>query len=68
MNVRLFDKTLHHLCEITQNLDHRNDLSYTPEERGIILFEAARHSLKITEGQYRADKEPKEITLEHSTP
>ncbi|WP_339050539.1 F-type conjugative transfer protein TrbC [Candidatus Hamiltonella endosymbiont of Tuberolachnus salignus] len=68
LNVRLFDKTLHHLCEITQNLDHRNDLSHTPEERGIILFEAARHSLKITEGQYRADKEPKEITLEHSTP
>ncbi|WP_238526193.1 conjugal transfer protein TrbC [Candidatus Williamhamiltonella defendens] len=60
---RMEDKTLMSVATLALNLDNRNDLSYTPEERGILLFEAARHALKKTQGQYTMEKEPKEIAL-----
>ncbi|MGT7660853.1 F-type conjugative transfer protein TrbC, partial [Escherichia coli] len=48
----IMDPILARLAEITLNLDNRCDISYTPEQRGILLFEAAREAMKRSKGRW----------------
>ncbi|MBO1551394.1 F-type conjugative transfer protein TrbC [Yersinia pseudotuberculosis] len=63
LKARLYDKTLHQLCQLTCDLDNRADVSYSPAERGVLLFEAARRAIKKTNATYHTRAEPKEVTL-----
>lgn len=40
------DPILARLMKVALDLDNRCDISYTPTQRGILLFEAARDVLK----------------------
>lgn len=42
----LMDPILARLAKVTMDLDNRSDISYTPVQRGILLFEAARDVLR----------------------
>ncbi|ECC1750267.1 conjugal transfer protein TrbC [Salmonella enterica subsp. diarizonae] len=42
----LMDPILARLAKVTMDLDNRSDISYTPAQRGILLFEAARDVLR----------------------
>lgn len=42
----LMDPILARLAKVTMDLDNRSDISYTPIQRGILLFEAARDVLR----------------------
>ncbi|WP_339056741.1 F-type conjugative transfer protein TrbC [Candidatus Regiella endosymbiont of Tuberolachnus salignus] len=60
---RMEDKTLMKVATVALDLDNRDDTSYTPAERGILLFEAARRSLTRTTGHYKSQQEPKNISI-----
>lgn len=42
----LMDPILARLAKVTMDLDNRSDISYTPAQRGILLFEVARDVLR----------------------
>lgn len=63
LNARIADKTLMALTTLAADLDNRDDVIYTPEERGILLFETAIDALKETGGRYRWLKEQENIRI-----
>lgn len=63
LNARIADKTLLALTTIAADLDNRDDVTYTPEERGILLFETAINTLEKTQGRYQWLKEKENIRI-----
>lgn len=63
LKVRLEDKTLNTLCSLTADLDSRSDITFTPEERGILLFTTAASALEKTKGHYRRLNEPEQVRI-----
>ncbi|WP_337263695.1 MULTISPECIES: F-type conjugative transfer protein TrbC [unclassified Serratia (in: enterobacteria)] len=63
LNARLADETLLALTTVATDLDNRDDVTYTLEERGILLFETALNALEKTEGRYRWIKEQGNIRI-----
>lgn len=63
LNARIADKTLLALTTIAADLDNRNDVTYTPEERGALLFETAIIALEKTQGRYQWLKERENIRI-----
>jgi intracellular multiplication protein IcmO len=63
LNARLADKTLMALTAVAADLDNRDDVTYTPEERGILLFETAISALEKTKGRYQWLKEREDIRI-----
>ena len=54
------DATLMKLSTLSLDLNIRSDVSYTPAERGILLFETARQSLQNNKGKYHLNHAPPE--------
>lgn len=63
LNARIADKTLMAVTALTTDLDNRSDITYTPEERGILLFETAVSALEKTGGRYQWLKEQENIRI-----
>lgn len=63
LNARLADKTLMAITSVATDLDNRDDLNFTPEQRGILLFETAIESLEQTGGRYYWLKEQESIRI-----
>ncbi len=63
LNAKIADKALLALTDLTMDLDSSDDVTYTPEERGILLFETAINALEKTEGRYQWIKERENIRL-----
>lgn len=62
-NARLEDKTLLALTSVATDIDNREDIIYSAEKRGILLFETAAEILEKTGGRYRRVKEPETIRI-----
>lgn len=58
LNYCVADKMLIALTPLTTDLDSRIDIEFSPEERGILLFEAAAASLQKSGGAYHCIKAP----------
>ncbi|RHH96666.1 conjugal transfer protein TrbC [Enterobacter cloacae] len=63
LNARLADKTLMAITSVATDLDNRDDLNFTPEQRGILLFETAIEALEQTGGRYYWLKEQESIRI-----
>lgn len=63
LNARLADKTLMTITSVATDLDNRDDLNFTPEQRGILLFETAIETLEQTGGRYYWLKEQESIRI-----
>jgi len=63
LNARLADKTLMAITSVATDLDNRDDLNFTPEQRGILLFETAIEALQQTGGRYYWLKEQESIRI-----
>ncbi|WP_142966678.1 F-type conjugative transfer protein TrbC [Enterobacter cloacae] len=63
LNARLADKTLMTITSVATDLDNRDDLNFTPEQRGILLFETAIEALEQTGGRYYWLKEQESIRI-----
>ncbi|EOE7356099.1 TPA: F-type conjugative transfer protein TrbC [Enterobacter hormaechei] len=63
LNARLADKTLMAITNVATDLDNRDDLNFTPEQRGILLFETAIEALEQTGGRYYWLKEQESIRI-----
>ncbi|HGH4623546.1 TPA: F-type conjugative transfer protein TrbC [Enterobacter cloacae] len=63
LNARLADKTLMVITSVATDLDNRDDLNFTPEQRGILLFETAIEALEQTGGRYYWLKEQESIRI-----
>lgn len=63
LNARLADKTLMAITSVATDLDNRDDLNFTPEQRGILLFETAIEALEKTGGRYYWLKEQESIRI-----
>ncbi|HDT0003603.1 TPA: TraM recognition domain-containing protein [Escherichia coli] len=63
LNARLADKTLMAITSVATDLDNRDDLNFTPEQRGILLFETAIEILEQTGGRYYWLKEQESIRI-----
>ncbi|EQA1638007.1 F-type conjugative transfer protein TrbC [Enterobacter hormaechei] len=63
LNARLADKTLMAITCVATDLDNRDDLNFTPEQRGILLFETAIEALEQTGGRYYWLKEQESIRI-----
>ncbi|HGV0046248.1 TPA: F-type conjugative transfer protein TrbC [Enterobacter ludwigii] len=63
LNARLADKTLMAITSVATDLDNRDDLNFTPEQRGILLFETAIETLEQTGGRYYWLKEQESIRI-----
>jgi intracellular multiplication protein IcmO len=63
LNARIADKTLLALTTVAIDLDNRSDVTYTTEERGILLFETAVSALEKTKGRYHWLKEQENIRI-----
>lgn len=63
LNARLADKTLMAITSVATDLDNRGDLNFTPEQRGILLFETAIEALEQTGGRYYWLKEQESIRI-----
>lgn len=63
LNARIADKTLLALTTLTTDLDNRDDVTYSPQERGILLFETAVNALEKTQGRYQWLKERENIRI-----
>jgi intracellular multiplication protein IcmO len=63
LNARLADKTLMAITSVATDLDNRDDLNFTPEHRGILLFETAIEALEQTGGRYYWLKEQESIRI-----
>ncbi|MCW2456973.1 UNVERIFIED_ORG: hypothetical protein M2414_004734 [Rahnella aquatilis] len=62
-NARLEDKTLVALASVATDIDNREDVTYSAEERGILLFETAAKMLEKTDGRYRCLQDQKSIRI-----
>jgi len=62
-STRIADKTLIALTALASDLDNRCDVAYSPEERGILMFETVIEALKETGGRYRWLKEQENIRI-----
>lgn len=63
LNARLVDKTLLALTSLTTDIDNRNDVVYTEEERGALLFETAVRELTENGGRYQWLREQENIRI-----
>lgn len=63
LNARLEDKTLVALASVATDIDNREDVTYSAEERGILLFETAAKMLDKTSGRYRCLQDQKSIRI-----
>lgn len=63
LNARLADKTLMAITSVATDLDNRDDLNFTPEQRGILLLETAIEALEQTGGRYYWLKEQESIRI-----
>lgn len=60
---RIADKTLMALVEMTTDLTNRSDVTFSPEENGVLLFETAVDMLEQTRGSYQRLKLPENIPV-----
>lgn len=63
LNARSADKALLALTAVASDLDNRCDIEFTPEERGIVLFETAVEALTRTGGRYQWLREQPHIRI-----
>lgn len=62
-SARIADKTLMALTALTSDLDNRCDVAYSPEERGILMFETVVSMLKKTGGSWGCIKEQGNVRI-----
>jgi intracellular multiplication protein IcmO len=60
------DKTLMALVEMSTDLNNRNAVTHSPQEKGILLFERAINLLAQTQGAYHRLEEPVSIRISAS--
>lgn len=62
-SARIADKTLMALTALTSDLDNRCDVTYSPEERGILMFETVVSKLKKNGGSWGCIKEQGNVRI-----